>query len=145
MDRECGATEDEKASEALVAIWRRLITDGTLSWVLFENGTVVVPADPAESLAQQALSIMKAWGRVSSDTPSGDFTVIALDGVPGWVVTSHFLADFDILTYVSPKELANDDATAYSVELLGRGKRERDATECVIVHIEDRRTLRNEA
>lgn len=145
MDRECGATGDRKENEALVAIWRRLITDGTLSWVLFENGTVVVPADTAEGLAQKALSIMSKWGQVSSDTPSGDSIVIALDGIPGWVVTSHFLADFDMLTYVSPKELANDDATAYSVGLLGRGKRERDATECVIVHIEDRRTHRNEA
>ena len=138
-----GVTADEKADDALVAIWRQLIADDTLSWVLFENGTVVVLRDPAESIPERALSIMKEWGQVAVGTPSEDFTVIALDAFPGWVVTSHFLTAFDLLTYVSPKELPGDNPPADIVGRLGRGKRERDATELVIVHIEDNRTFPN--
>jgi hypothetical protein len=135
MNKADEVTGNEKGLEALVDIWRQLITDDTKPWALFQNGTVVVLEDPAENIAQAAVSIMKGWGQVSPGTPSGDFTVFALNAVPGWVVTSHFVTGFDLLTYVSPKELADDNPPADAVGLLGREKRERDAAELVIVHI----------
>ena len=137
MNKEYEVTVNEKGVEALVDIWRQLITDGTKPWALFQNGTVVVLEDPAENIAQGALSIMNKWGRESPGTPSGDFTVFALNAVPGWVVTSHFVTGFDMLTYVSPKELDDANPPADTVGRLGREKRERDATEPVIVHIEE--------
>jgi len=126
--------------KALVAIWRQLITDETKSWALFQNGTVVVIDDPPEDISAGAVSLIDRWGQKSSETPTGKFTVFALGAVPGWVVTSHFISGFDILTYVSPKEITDAHPSADVVGQIGCEKRERDATAQVIVHIEDKRT-----
>ena len=132
---------NEEGVEALVAIWRQLITDETKSWILFQNGTVVVIDDPPENISEAVISLMDRWGRKSPGMPTGNFTVFALGAVPGWVVTSHFISGFDILTYVSPKELADADPPADAVGHVGCEKRERDATARVIVHIEEVRTF----
>lgn len=64
--------------------------------------------------------------------------MIELANYPGWVVTSHHP---DILTYVGPDEFEEAEPAEVMVGLIGRGKREQDAAELSIVHVEDKRRL----
>jgi hypothetical protein len=75
---------------------------------------------------------MREWGPVHAGSPAGDFSVIKLEGHPGWVVTCHHP---EVLTYVAPDEL-NADPSEVEVGLFGRGKREADATDLIVVHVE---------
>ena len=118
----------------LVGIWRSIIRRELKSWVLFKNGTCVILVDPPPDLAAQAISLLKEWGPVYVATPAADFATIALKAAPGWVVTSHHE---HVLTYVGPEEV--DNSTDVYVGLLGRSKRDMDARELEIIHIEDRR------
>lgn len=131
----------ERGGEGLVAIWRQIITDATKPWVLFQHGTVVVMDDPPEDVAEGAVSLMDRWGQALAGTPTEDFSVFDLGEASGWVVTRHFIAGFDILTYVSPTELADADPHADTVRQVGCEKQAQDATARVIVHIEDQRTF----
>jgi hypothetical protein len=92
--------------------------------------------EPEADLSAQALSLMKEWGPVHAGCSAGDFGTIDLTNAPGWVVTSHHN---DILTYVGPDEVGQPDASDLVVGLLGRGKRDQDARELEIIHVEDRR------
>jgi hypothetical protein len=80
---------------------------------------------------------MKTHGPVHAGSPAGDFSVINLDDDPGWVVTSHHP---DILTYVSPDEAA-EQSNDLVIGLLGRSKRDMDAAELMIIHVEDIRGM----
>jgi len=119
-----------------VEIWRKLIIGDNKSWVLFENGTCVTLMEPKEDLATQAIDIMKEYGLVHVGTGSADVGIIKLDNDPGWVVTGHHP---DILNYMSPDELKNDNPEDFVVGLLGRYKREMDSESLNITHIEDKR------
>lgn len=130
----------EPAGEALAVMWRHLITDADKPWVLFQHGTVVIMTEPPGELAEVARSIMAQWGPTPADASLEDFSVFDLgEQVPGWVVTRHFVPGFDMLTYVSPTELAEADPPAEIVRQVGCDKRQRDVREKVIVHIEDQR------
>jgi hypothetical protein len=118
--------------------WRNIIQDSQKSWVLFGNGTCVIPVPPEADLAAQATELMKEWGQVQVGTPSADFSVIDLAHAPGWVVTCHHR---DILTHVSPDEMPSASPSDVVIGLLGRSKRGRDAQELEIIHIEDRRAV----
>lgn len=122
--------------KSLVDRWRSIIQDPVKSWVLFNNGTGVILMGPEGDLAAQAIELMKEWGPVYIGTPAADFNVIDLAPVPGWIVTCHHQ---DILTYVSPEELMGAAPNDLLVGLLGRSKRDRDAQELKIIHIENRR------
>jgi hypothetical protein len=120
--------------ESVIATWRQLLHPGR-SWVLFANGTCVILMEPDGDLAGQARDLLREFGPVQAGTPAGDFTTIDLDDAPGWAVTCHHP---DILTYVADDELeADDDLT---VGLFGRGKRDQDGHELVVVHVEDKRS-----
>lgn len=123
--------------DPLVQTWRSIIVGDRKSWVPFPHGTCVILTEPQDDLAAQAVGIMREWGPVHTGSPAGDFSVIRLSGHPGWVVTSHHP---DLLTYVGPDE--PDEATPddVAVGLLGRSKRDRDAEELRVLHVEDRRT-----
>ena len=64
---------------------------------------------------------MKEWGPVQVATPSADFNVHKLPDDPGWLVSCHHP---DILTYVSPHELANRSVSEVFIGLTGRSKRD---------------------
>lgn len=115
--------------------WRGIIQDAEKSWVLFRNGTCVILMQPEGDLTAQAIELMKEWGPVYVGTPAADFNVINLAPAPGWIVTCHHQ---DILTYVSPDEMMGAEPNDLMVGLLGRSKRDRDAQELEIIHIEDR-------
>ena len=89
---------------------------------------------PQLDLATQAISLVKEFGSVHAGSPSGDFSVIELDLEDGWVVTSHHP---DVLTYVSPGDI-DGEPQELAVGFLGRSKRDQDATELQILHIENR-------
>ncbi|MEU4324553.1 hypothetical protein [Nonomuraea dietziae] len=120
--------------ESVIAIWRQLLHPGR-SWVLFANGTCVILMEPDGDLAGQARDLLREFGPVHAGTPAGDFTTIGLDDAPGWAVTCHHP---DILTYVADDELETDDDL--TVGLFGRGKRDQDGHELVVVHVEDKRS-----
>jgi hypothetical protein len=56
--------------------------------------------------------------------------------LPGWIVTSHHP---EIMTYVGPNDVDRNKRSEVAIGLLGRSKRDQDAHELEIVHIEDRR------
>ncbi len=118
----------------LIEIWREIILGDQKSWVLFENGTCVILMEPQAVLSAQATALMKEWGPVHAGSSAGDFGTITLDQAAGWVVTSHHN---DILTYVGPAEMSSTDDVV--IGLLGRSKRNQDAQELEIVHVEDKR------
>jgi hypothetical protein len=120
----------------LIEVWRSIIVGDEKSWVLFKNGTCVILMEPETDLSSQALALMKEWGPVHAGSSAGDFGTVDLTNAPGWVVTSHHN---DILTYVAPEEVGPPDSTDLVVGLLGRGKRDQDARELEIIHVEDRR------
>lgn len=127
--------------DPLVMTWRSIIVGQEKSWVLFAHGTCVILMDPQPDLAAQATAILRKWGPVHAGSSAGDFSVIHLSDHPGWVVTSHHN---DVLTYVAPDEVG-DEPPEVVVGLTGRSKRNQDAEELRVLHVEDRRATSNPA
>ena len=121
-------------TETLIEVWQRLLADPRKSWVLFEHGTCVVLPAPDGELAEQATDLLKKFGPVHAGSSAGDFGVIDVENVEGWVVTGHHN---DVLTYVGLDE--PQDQSQIAVGLFGRSKRHRDGTELRVVHVEDKR------
>jgi hypothetical protein len=91
--------------------------------------------DPTDDPGVRAVELMMEWGPVFAGTPSGDFGVIELVDHPGWVVTCHHP---HIMTYVSPDEIDAANPSEVAIGLRGRGKRDQDAEDLNIRHIEQR-------
>ncbi|MFC9602802.1 hypothetical protein ACFTTN_04980 [Streptomyces niveus] len=127
-------------TEILIDVWQRLLADPRKSWVLFEHGTCVVLTAPDGELAEQATDLLKKFGPAHAGSSAGDFGVIDLKDVEGWVVTGHH---DDVLTYVALDE--PQDQSQIAVGLFGRLKRHRDGTELHVVHVEDKRGSANPA
>lgn len=121
----------------LIERWRAIIQGPEKSWVLFGNGTCVILMQPEVDLVTQATELLKVWGPVQVATPSADFNIIEPADAPGWVVTCHHR---DILTYVGPEEFPGVRPSEIAIGLLGRAKRDRDAHELEVIHVEDNRT-----
>ncbi len=121
-------------ADLLVDTWRKIIVGEGKSWVLFAHGTCVILTTPAQDLAAQATALLKEWGPVVVGTPAGDFNVVELQAAPGWVVTSHHP---DILTYVGQDEFGEGQVPQdMIIGLLGRSKRDQDAAELQVIHVE---------
>lgn len=114
-------------------LWRQLLPDPALSWVLFRHGSCVVLHGAPADAAAQAMAILRAAGPVLPGTATADFDVHPLDGLPGWVVTCHHPA---ILVHVRPAQVGGEDAALLDVGLVGRDLRDQDAQqpEVVAVH-----------
>lgn len=120
-------------ADRLVRAWRGLIVGPAKSWVLFRNGTCVILMSPGEDLAADARALLKAWGMVAAGSPAGDFNVITPHTDPGRVVTCHHP---DILSYVGEEEIDGGRMPVVQVGLIGRARRDRDARELEIIHVE---------
>jgi hypothetical protein len=121
--------------DALAGTWRSLLGPSK-SWVLFENGTCVVFAEPDGDLTERATELLRKFGPVRVGSSAGDFSVITPDDIPGWVVTSHHP---DVLTYVAIDEVDRpDDLT---IGLRGRAKRNEDGHSLTVVYVEDARLV----
>lgn len=125
--------ESEPSIDDLVRAWRSIIVGEKKAWVLFENGTCVILPNATGDLAQQAIALLSEWGPVHAGSPAGDFSVVQLANSPGWVVTCQHP---DILTYVAPDELS-PEPSELMIGIIGRGKRDDDAHELNVVHIEE--------
>ena len=125
-------------TDPLVATWRQIIVGDEKSWVLFKHGTCVVLGEPGgDDLAGQAEAVLREFGPVRPGSPAADIGTIPLESAPGWVVTGHHP---DVLTYVSPGEVSQtDDNLNLAVGLTGRAKRDQDARDLTITHVEDKR------
>src|SRR5262249_37512259 len=113
----------------------RIIIDEYESWVLFKYGTCVILKEPEGDPAEKATSILKEWGPVQAGCSAGDFWLMRHPEYGGWVVFCHHP---DILSYVSPDELTELEPPHARIGLLGRSKRDRDAREPEIIHVEYR-------
>jgi hypothetical protein len=119
----------------LIKAYRAIITGPSKAWVLFDYGTCVVLPHPEPDRAAQATAILREWGPAHAGTPGGDFDMVALDSYPGWVVGCHHP---DILNYVAPREDDGEGSGDLMVGLIGRARRDADAHELKVVHIEER-------
>lgn len=115
-------------------LWRQLLPDPALSWVLFRHGScVLLHGAPADAVAQ-ATALLLAEGPVVAGTASADFDVHPLEGLPGWMVSCHHPA---ILVHVRPEQVGGEQAALLDVGLVGRDLRDQDAEqpEVVAVHL----------
>src|SRR4051812_36979172 len=129
MDEE----ENGHSVDDLVEAWRSSIAGEGKSWVLFEHGTCVIFSNATGDIEKQASDLLAEWGPVQVGTPAGDFDVVPLAEHPGWVVTCHHP---DILTYVDPEEVG-PQAADIMVGLIGRSKRDQDAHDLKVIHVEE--------
>lgn len=117
----------------VLTVFKKVIIDPSVSWVLFKYGTCVMLLNPEKDLRNQAVNILTNHGLVMAGTPSGDFEVTKVSEINGWIVTG----DYDgIMMYVSAEEgKKKGDA---EIGLIGRNKREQDTKELIVLHIEDK-------
>lgn len=103
-------------------------------WVLFKNGTYIIfdNADTILNLEDEAQKLMKEFGPVYIGSPAGDFSVTHLNQTEGWVVSGH---GYGMYTYVNPKEIKSVKPEDAEIGLFGRGKRELDGKNPVVIHI----------
>ena len=121
----CGVNMD------LVNIYKKIIIDPSKSWVLFKNGTCVMLLNPEEDVRAQAIKILKEHGPVVAGTVSGDFEVTKIQEINGWVVTGDYQG---IMVYISEQE--GKKKGDYEIGMIGRTKREFDARELEVAHVE---------
>jgi hypothetical protein len=119
----------------LIHIYKKIIIDPSKSWVLFKNGTCVMLLTPEEDVQSQAIKILKEHGSVVAGTPSGDFEVTKIPEINGWVITGDHPG---VMMYISQEE-AGSKKNDFEIGMLGRRKRELDAKELEVVHVEDKR------
>lgn len=117
----------------LIVVFKKVVTDPLMSWVLFKNGTCVMLLEPQKDIKTQAIQILGRYGRVSAGTPSGDFEVIKIPEINGWIVTGDYPG---IMMYVSLEEGKKRDDV--KIGLIGRNKREQDAKELEVVYVENK-------
>ncbi len=101
-------------------------------WVLFTHGTYVIIEDPMVDPRDNALARLREFGPVLAGGPPGDFSVIGLSRTSGWAVSGY---GHGIYTFVHPGELGADARTEVEIGLHGRGKRDLDARELRIIHV----------
>jgi hypothetical protein len=121
----------EPGHERFVEIWRELVSGTNKPWVVFEHGTCVLIREPTQDVRRAAIDLLRREGPIVVGSPAGDFNVFPLKDGSGWAVTSHHP---NIATCVDAGEvLAHDPLT---VGVFGRSKRDRDAAELAIIHVE---------
>ena len=118
----------------LINIYKKVITDPSMSWILFKYGTCVMLLNPAKDLQAQAVKILKEHGQVVAGTSSGDFDVTKIPEINGWVVIGDYPG---IMMYVSDEETGGKRSD-FDIGMIGRSKRERDSIELEMVHVEDK-------
>ncbi len=114
----------------LINIYKTIVTDPNMSWVLFKHGTCVMLLEPSADTRAQAINILKHHGPVMGGTPAADFEVTSIPEINGWVVTGDYPG---IMMYVSSEEGKNK--SDFEIGIIGRAKRESDAKSLEIVHV----------
>lgn len=127
-DRGC-----QPSGDRFVEMWRLLVAGSNKPWVLFAHGTCVLIREPTQDVRRAAIDLLRQWGPVVVGSPAGDFNVFPLKDGTGWVVTSHHP---NIATCVDSAEVPVPDPDPLTVGVIGRTKRDRDASELAIAHVE---------
>ena len=110
-----------------VEIWQRLLATVESSWVLFENGSLVLCGTSSEPEAL-ALQVTEQYEHVTPGTASGDFSIRLYADAGVWVVS---LAAGRVLSLVRLEECEQETAAG----MLARGALEDDARQKRIVHV----------
>lgn len=118
----------------IISVFREVVTDPSMSWVLFKNGTCVMLLKPEKDITMQAMNILKDHGSVVPGTPSGDFEVTRIPDIQGWIVTGFYPG---IMTYVSEEEVGRKNSDL-EIGILGRTKRVLDAANSNVIHVESK-------
>ncbi len=121
-----------KSKSELVGIYKKLLKGDFAGWVLFNYSTCVIIPHVNKTIQEDATTILRKYGRIIPGTPLGDFNVTPLKDNLGWVVTGNHP---DILNFVAAddvKEKSDDE----KIDLLGRERKELDAKELKIIHVE---------
>ena len=121
--------------DLFIAMARQVFRPSLRPWVLFRHGTVVGPIPAGEEPAAHATELMRKWGPVRPGSPAGDIRVLRpKDGQwDGWVILSHHPMIATLITLAEKPNAAELDVV---VGLFGRGKRDLDARELDVVHVE---------
>lgn len=120
----------------MIDFWKTLLQNQKdKTWVLFKQGTCVILAKGGTDPISDAKVFLGEEGKVIPGSSGGDFSVVALKELPGWIVTCHH---DNILTYVAPNELTAG-AGDLEIGLLGRSKRQQDSQRLEVVHVEKAR------
>lgn len=140
LSRSFGTSTAAKITTPLVANCKNVIEgkfhSKNKSWVLFENQTVVILEDAAQSAAlasEKATKIMKDYGPIHIGTPAGEFEVMSDDDSKGWIVTPGHCEN--MFTYVDKRQ-ANHGGGKMIIGLLGRAMRAKDGKNPIVIHVE---------
>lgn len=123
-----------KSKDELVGIYKKLLKGDFQGWALFDHGTCVIVPRVNKSVQEDAITLLRKYGRIIAGTPLGDFNVTPLKDNLGWVVTGDHP---DILNFIATDDMRerSDDV---KVGLLGRERKELDAKELKIIHVEQK-------
>ncbi|OGY96687.1 MAG: hypothetical protein A2122_00910 [Candidatus Liptonbacteria bacterium GWB1_49_6] len=114
-------------------IYGKIITGEKESWVLFQNGTCVVFTEPQADYKQAAVKKLREAGEARGGGESGDFSVMKLKDLPGWIV-SYFAPG--IFNYISPEEFEGGNPSDIAIGMVARKKRNSDSASGVVIHTE---------
>ena len=109
--------------------WQLLLAHLHTPWIVFAHGTCILIKEISDDTVKQAVDLMGEWP-VRAGSELGDFNIITLSDVPGWVITC---AHPDIKTYLAPEEIEQQDVPSIFLGLQGRAKRHQDAQEKRII------------
>ncbi len=112
-------------------IYQKVIEPNIKNWVVFEHGTCVIIYHSKGNLENEAKEVLQKYGTSTPGTPSADFRVTKLEGLPGWIVSGD---QPGILNYVSGDE--GEDKEDWEIGLIGRDKKEQDLKKLKIIHIQ---------
>ena len=115
-----------------MAIWKKIILAGR-SWLVYENGTVVIIPDAIteDALKKEANTILDEWGEIRAGSQYGDFFAREQNDTNGWLVGYPVGT---VLNFVHNAE--SDTHNEMVMGMLGRQKRHRDWEERKIIHCE---------
>jgi hypothetical protein len=117
----------------MIDLWKTLLRNQRdKTWVLFKQGTCVILAKNGTDPISDAKDFLREKGGVKPGSSGGDFSVVTLKGLPGWIVTCH---SDNVLTYVAPSEV-KAGAGDLEIGLLGRSKRQQDSHSLEVIHVE---------
>lgn len=114
-------------------IYNKIITGEKESWVLFQGGTCVVFTEPKADYKQAAIEKLRETGEARGGGESGDFSVMKLKDLPGWLVS---YSASGIFNYVSPEEFKSGNPSDIAIGVAARRKRNSDIASGLVVHTE---------
>lgn len=118
--------------EDVIGVFRDILSKEG-SWVLFRHGTCILVPRSEGDLQGWALNFLGEHGKVYVGSESADFGAFQLKNYPAWIVTYHYP---EMMNYVSLLEALPG---VLPMGMAGRRKRELDAAELQIIHVEDKK------